>query len=51
MACQVCPDMNAVFSDCAPTPGATDHPVSGEKGTPCPTFPAVRRSDIRPVAR
>lgn len=30
-ACQVCPDRNAVFSDCAPIPGATDHPISGER--------------------
>ena len=30
-ACQVCPDRNAVFSDCAPIHGATDRPMSGER--------------------
>lgn len=50
MTCQACPDRNAVFSDCAPIPGATDHPVSGEKGTPSPSIPGGPAQE-RPARR
>lgn len=50
-ACQVCPDRNAVFSDCAPIPGATDHSVSGREGRRARASPAIPRRNVRPAAR